>query len=359
MSGIFGVLNLNDTDRVFAATNGQQVIYDLIREHLLLVNSEMDRLMNIFVRGTTTDHKWRYKLPGGGYLQERAFEGQSRVAAVKATGEYDVAFPLKDFGADISASDVVMAYMTLSDLDRHVSNVMEQNTRTVRRELLLALFDNTQDSVDDPLWGTLLVEPLANDDSVVYPPVVGSGTEATEDHYLESSYTAANISDTNNPYVTIEAELTHHYGFTQGNDPIAVFIHGDQVAKTEDLTDFVGVPDQFIVEGTQTAIPSPLPVGHPGRVIGRTNGCWVIQWNWIPTGYLLGIHMDIEQPLYKREDPADTGLGSGFQLVATDDTFPWESSIWRHRFGFGAANRLNGVAMELGTGGTYTIPTLA
>jgi len=33
-------------------------------------------------------------------------------------------------------------------------------------------------------------------------------------------------------------------------------------------------------------------------------------------------------------------------------------SFWRHRMGYGVANRLNGVVMELAAGGTYTIPTV-
>ncbi len=356
MSGIFGALNLNDTDRVFAATSGQEVIMGLIQEHLELVNSEVDRLLEIFVNSTTTNHKERYKLPGGGFLQRRF--SQAQAAAIKQTGQYDVAFPLEDFGAQITASDIDMAYMTVNDLDKHISTVTEQNTATVRFELLKALFNNTQDTFIDPLWGSLSVEPLANGDTVVYPPKVGSATEATEDHYLESGYVASAISDTNNPYVTIEAELLHHYGFTQGNDPVAVFIHGDQVAKTQDLTDFVELTDNFIVPGSQTATLSPIPTGYPGRIVGRTNGCWVIQWNWIPTGYMLGIDFNETPPLEKRIDPADTNLGTGLQLVVTDQLYPWERSFWRHRFGFGSSNRLNGVVMELASGGSYTIPTL-
>lgn len=356
MSGIFGALNLNDTDRVFAATEGQMVVLNLIQEHLDLVNGEVDRLMSIFVGNTITDHKWRYKLPGGGFLQRRF--SQAEAGATKQTGQYDVAFPLEDFGAQIAGSDIDMAYMTVQDLDKHVSNVVEQNVRTVRFELLKALFNNNQDTFVDPLWGSLSIEPLANGDTVTYPPVIGSATEATEDHYLESGYTAANISDTNNPYTTIEAELTHHYGFSQGNDPVAVFIHGDQVAVTQDLTDFVELTDTWVQPGAQTATLSPIPTGHPGRIIGRTNGCWVIQWNWIPTGYMLATHFDVDPPLEKRVDPADTGLGQGFQIVVTDEIFPWERSFYRHRFGFGSSNRLNGVVMELGTGGTYTIPTI-
>ncbi len=356
MAGIFGALNLNDTDRVFAATEGQMVILNLIQEHLDLVNAEVQRLMEIFVNSTITDHKWRYKLPGGGFLQRRFT--QAETGAIKQSGQYDVAFPLEDFGASIQASDIDMAYMTVADLDKHITTVVEQNTATIRFELLKALFNDNQDTFVDPLWGSLSIEPLANGDTVVYPPVVGSATEATEDHYLESGYASANISDTNNPYVTIEDELLHHYGFTQGNDPVAVFIHGDQKAITQDLTDFVELTDNFIVPGSQTATLSPIPSGYPGRIIGRTNGVWVIQWNWIPTGYMLGIDFNEGPPLEKRVDPADTGLGQGLQLVVEDEIFPWARSFWRHRFGFGASNRLNGVVMELGTGGTYTIPTI-
>jgi hypothetical protein len=58
-----------------------------------------------------------------------------------------------------------------------------------------------------------------------------------------------------------------------------------------------------------------------------------------------------------RVDPASTGLGQGLQLVAESDTHPFSASHYSHRFGLGAGNRLNGVVMELGTGGTYSIPS--
>jgi hypothetical protein len=59
----------------------------------------------------------------------------------------------------------------------------------------------------------------------------------------------------------------------------------------------------------------------------------------------------------ERVDPADTGLTSGLQLVAQDEEFPFMASFWRDRFGYAVGNRLNGVAFEYGTGGTYTEPT--
>lgn len=355
MSNIFGALGLNDTDTVFLSTMGQAVVYDAVNQVLSQHNADLNAAMSVFVERTTADYKLRYKLPGGGRLQRLG--GQAQAGAVKATGQWDVAFPLEDFGAQIGADRTSYAYMTVQDLDRHLSTVMIQNMNTVRFEILKALLNNTQGTFVDPLWGSLSIEPLANGDTVVYPPVIGSEAEATEDHYLESGYASSAISDSNNPYKTIVDDIEHHFGAPTGNSNIAVFINNAQVSKTQDLTDFDEVPDRFIQPGQDTDIPTGLPAALPGRVIGRVSGAWVVEWRWIPANYMVGVHLDAPKPLIRRVDPAYTGLGDGLQLVATSDTHPFTSSHYSHRFGVGAGNRLNGVIMELGNGGTYSIPS--
>ena len=140
---------------------------------------------------------------------------------------------------------------------------------------------------------------------------------------------------------------------------IVVFINQAEAGVTMDLTDFVQVEDRFVRSGDNADVPVNLPT-VPGKIIGRMAGagaCWVSQWRWMPANYMLAVHTGIPAPLKMRVDPAATGLGRGLQLIQTDESFPWSSSFWRHRFGFGASNRLNGVVMELGTGGTYTVPT--
>jgi hypothetical protein len=72
---------------------------------------------------------------------------------------------------------------------------------------------------------------------------------------------------------------------------------------------------------------------------------------------MLSVHLGVPKPLIRRIDPPDTGLGDGLQLVANDAQFPFNDSVWRHRFGVGGGNRLNGVVMEVAAGGTYTVPT--
>lgn len=354
MSGIFGALGVNDTDRVYLSTMGQQVVYEAVQQVLAQYNADLNGALQLFVEETTSDHKRRYKLAGGGRLQRLG--GQAQAGAVKTTGQWDVAFPLEGFGAQLAANRVDFAYMSVQDLDRHLNTIMAQDANTVLFEIFKAMLNNTQDTFVDPLWGSLSIEPLANGDAVVYPPALGSESEATDDHYLESGYAAANISDTNNPYVTIRDELEEHFGTPTGGSNIAVFINNAQVPKTEALTDFDAVNDRFTTPGANVDQLFGLPA-VPGRIVGRTNGVWVIEWRRVPANYIVGLHLDAPKPLVQRIDPADTGLGEGLQLVAESDTHPFSASHYEHRFGFGCGNRLNGAVLELGVGGSYSIPS--
>lgn len=354
MSEIYGALGINDTDRVYLSTLGQQVVYDAVQETLQRWNEDMQAAMMMFVDETTSDHKRRYKLAGGGRMQRLG--GQGQAGAVKATGQWDVAFPLEGFGDQLASNRVDYAYMSVQDLDRHLDTIMNRSANTVRYEILAALLNSAQGTFIDPLWGSLAIEPLANGDSVTYPPVLGSESEATDNHYLESGYAAASISDTNNPYVTLRDELEEHFGTPTGGSNIVAFINNAQVSKTEALTDFDPVNDRFTQPGADTDQLFGLP-SVPGRVVGRTNGVWVVEWRWIPANYIMARHLDVPAPLVQRVDPADTGLGQGLQLVAESDTHPFSSSHYEHRFGFGCGNRLNGVVMELGTGGSYSVPS--
>lgn len=359
MSGIYGMLGLNDNDYAFVNTLGQQAVFEVNNRYLDMVSDELLKATSVFVQPTISEiYKERYKLPGGGYLQK--VSNQTQAGAVKAYGGWDVAYPIDEHAAKISYDRISAAKLTVQEMQRHLDTVEIQGRNSLRREILMALFDNTQETFADEDWGDLLVEPLANGDTVVYPPIAGSTTEATADHYLESGYAATAISDTNNPYTTIVSKLEDAFGDTTGGSNIVVFINPAESPESMDLTDFADVPDNFIQSGADADIPQRLP-NVPGKVIGRMTGasaCWVVQWRWIPANYMLGIHLEVEQPLKMRVDPAVWGLPRGLQLVGESDMYPLHGAHYSHRFGVGAANRLNGVVMELGTGGTYTAPTV-
>jgi len=354
MAGMFGHLNISDSDRNFINTVGQSVVWDAVQEYLTRVNAELDAATSVFVEETTSDFKRRYKLPGGGTLQRRGPDG--RYAAVKAIGQWDVAFPLEDFGAQIASNDVDMAYMTAAELERHFQTVINQNVSTVRLEMLKALFRATAATFVDPIQGSLSIEPLANGDSVTYPPILGVDVDATEDHVLSTGYAVSAISDSNNPFETVKGELEEHFGAPSGGSNIAVFVDPLTIPYAEALTDFDYVEDNYVRPGADADILTGLPTGLPGRLVGRTNGCWVVEWRQIPATYLLAVHLDAPAPLIKRIDPADTGLGEGLRLVAENEAFPFKGSFWRNRFGFGVGNRLNGVVAIISAAG-YSVPS--
>lgn len=369
MSGIFGHLNVADTERVYQATVGQQVLFDAAMDYVARSNEEIRRIMSIFVERETTNHAQRYMLPSGGYLPRRSSEGG--YDAVKASGYWDVAFPLEDFGAKIAGTDVDMAYMSVAELDRHIASIVQRNYNTMRYEALYALMTPTNGTFVDGLWGSLTIRRLANattgSDTTVYPPVIGSVSEATEDHYLETNYLATAIDDSHDPWrgtggnlVNIVDDLSQHFGVSAGSDEIVSFINSAEVPEVSALTDFIETPVVQIREGAQTAQAVNIPTDLPGVVIGRHRaGAWIVRWDWIPATYILSVHLGVEKPLQMRVDPPDTGLGSGLQLIAKHGDTPFQESIWRNRFGFGVANRLNGMVVEVAAGGGFTAPTLA
>jgi hypothetical protein len=355
MSGIFGLLGIEDTDRSFVNTKGQKVVYDAVAQLLEDHNANLQAMQTVFVSGETEDFKFRYKLPGGGYLQRRS--GQANSGAVKPTGSWDVAFPIDEFGADLAGDDIGLAYMNMQELNTHLDTIFMQDINTVRMEIMRALLDNVSWTYSDRIHGDLTIVPLANGDTTVYPPVLGSSTEATEDHYLKSGYLTAAISDANNPIKTIVEEIVHHFADPAGGSNIIVFIHPDQTAKIEALTDFTEVEDMYIRPGTDQATIPTLPTNVPGKIIGRCSGAWISEWRWMPAAYMFGLHLDQPKPLKVRVDPADTGLPRGLTLVAKETETPLENSHYRHRFGVGGENRLNGVAMFITDGGAYVVPT--
>jgi len=356
MSNIFGVLGAADTDLLFNGTIGNESIFEAATRWLKERQAELDAALSVFVDSDTENMQERFKLPGGGRMQETA-EDKTQPDATKAIGQWDVGFPLWNYSDAIVAGNVSKAYMEAREFSRHVESINIRNINTVRFRTLQRLFNNTQYTFTDPRLGTTAVEPLANGDTVLYPPVTGSESEATEDAYTGTNFAA--ITDANDPYATAVEYFNSHFGRDTGNMNVATFINNAQAAATRALAAFNPVPDSFIMVGDDTDVPQRLP-SVPGQVIGRhDNGTWIIIWDWIPASYFLSVHLEEDAALKRRIDMSLSGLGPGLQLVASGSDvthWPLEGDIWRHRFGYGTGNRLNGRVQFLVASTVYTIP---
>jgi hypothetical protein len=360
---IFAALGVPDTDYAFLRTYGQDVIYDVTGQILGDHNGNMVDVTSFFVERQTKNHSEKYKLPGVGRLQRRG--RMSSTAAVKATGDWTTSYPLEDFGASLQIDDVSFAYMTLQDYDLHLGTILKQDMNSHRYEILRALFNNTSRTFQDENWGALTVVPLANGDSVLYPPIVGAEVNATAQNYLGVAASAVAFTDTNDPTPTLVNTLEQHFGTPTGGSKIVVLCNNAQTTYFQGLSNFDTVPNRFVEYGANVSLVTEMkfPDGSPilGRYLGETDSAIIMEWRWIPANYLVAIHLDAPKPLIRRVDPPETGLGEGLQMIVEDVASPIWKSSWRDRFGYGVGNRLNGVVMDLTASGganTYTIPSI-
>ena len=357
MSGIYGALNMSDTERAYVNQLGQQLVFEMVNQLLAEYNAEVSRQIACFVAETTETFQERYLLAGGGKLQQLGT--MAPAAAVKRYGYFDVAYPLRGWGAQLAGARVPMAYMTIKELDAHLDTIMIQDLNTIRHRILVALLEDTNLEWTDPIHGALTIRRLANTDGTLFPPLPGTESEADDQHYWETvtSYAVSDCSDTQNPAVDLRDEIVEHFGGRGSNERNFVVFHNeDMTPEFEALTGYDPVPDQFIRVGADTDIPVGWPI-IPGRIHGRLKGCWLSEWAWVPATYALGLLLEVPPPLIMRVDPADTGLTPGLQLVATNAQYPMTGAHYEHRFGFGVGNRLSAAVMEISGGnGSYAPP---
>lgn len=350
-----GILGIQDSERTYVEGVGQQSIWEATQQYLAMVNEDLARVTSLFVERITEDHKFRYYLPADGELQRMSKRGEAGERAV--SGYWDVALPLWGYGDAVGWGRRDFAYMTLNDYQRAVDGVVLRAQNTLRKEILRALLDSSGFTFPDELRGNLSCVPLANGDGVLYPPVAGGTTAAEATHYAESGYATSSISDSNNPIKTISRALRQRFSANGDKRRRVILIASGAQDYVEALADFEPVDDANIAKGANSDTVLNVPVAIPGEIIGYCNEAYVSVWEWMPANYMMGIDLQAEKPLQMRVDPAFTGLPRGLSLVSESEQFPITKSDWQWWFGLGVVNRLNGYVMELGTGGSYSVPS--
>lgn len=361
MSTLHGILNLEDSERAYVSNVGQALVFDAVNQVLADHNQDVMSAAAVFIERETEKFAMRYLLAGGGKLQRMGT--QAPAGTVKRSGSYDVGFPLRQWGAELGGSRVAMAYMTIAELDAHLKTIKIQDLNTLRWRILTSLFEDDNYTFVDPIHGSITVRRLANvtsgSDTTVYPPVVGSETEATDDHYLGMNNTVAAIADgATDPTTLLRNEIAEHFGGIGSTGRNFVYFHAnDQTAYLKALTGYVAVSDQFVQPGNDTATVSGWPA-VPGMIYGRVNGVWLSEWDgWIPDLFGLMILLGVPAPLIMRRDPAEVGLGRGLQLVAEDTNHPLHRASYENRYGLGCGNRLSAAVVKINSTTTYASPT--
>ena len=202
------------------------------------------------------------------------------------------------------------------------------------------------------------VKRLYNGDGEVPPTIKRWSFDGTHNHYLFNGgggFTQANLD-------TMGEQLIHH-GFREFGDAAFILLaHRDDLQTIRGFTDFI--PSD---EATQPSVVSGSGVvkgllrreGTGGlRVEGWVNDWTVVQFNDIPSGYLLGIvsggPMDQRNIVGYRvhENPSARGL----RLVEGNrQNYPLYDSVYDGYMGAGVAQRGAGVIMQ--DAASYSVPT--
>lgn len=348
MSIFAGILKIEDLD-IALADVGQTEIENAISAILAKHQQDRDQTYGMIVETDTTDATSRTR--DGGIDEGQSLGPDGRPLETHVGGYYDTGFPLMRIGWALGWNRETFAHMTVADLDREVSAKVSGNARRHAREMRKALMLKTNYTYADELRGNITVRRLANTDGTIFQPL-----NAEDNHYLGSGYLASAISPTNNPFMTLAAEIREHF---TGNSRIVAFVAPDQVAIISTaLTTFVDTNVEGIVPSSLTSYAVAPGVSVPGHFLGidGASGVFVYVWDAIPASYILAGAVD-EAPPLRRRVPGPTSL-RGFTLLPEESHIPFYKRTWMEIFGYGVANRLGWACMHLNAGSTYTDPTL-
>lgn len=338
LKDIFGK-RVNEVDTTVINTAIQQAV----EEH----NRQLNALLNLFVV-RTTEYKVTYQQYGRSRSQPLDQNGRAR--PIKAAGSYEIALPIQGSGSAWGANYVTRTLMTVEEANDITRTLIDGDTEWMRDHVLAALLTNATWAYPDEDHGNLTIQPLAiTSDGVTYALFTGAAGGATDQHFLAQ---AAGIADATNPFPAIYTELTEH---PENSGEVVVLVASDLIDDVEALATFKerGDPNIRVGIGNDELVGS-LGVDIPGVIKGYVNGCWIVEWGSIPSGYMIATTTGGQRPIAQREYGVESL--QGFNLVGERDDHPFYESQYARWAGFGAWNRVGAVVQRIGNG-TYAIPT--
>jgi len=343
---MYGFVNLKDVFNSRVDDVGVEVVDRAIQETLDQHNRDLNAFIDLFA-DRTTGYKARFKTAQSARLQPLDESGRAR--PIKPAGYFDVAYPIAMGGTAWGQNFVASKKLTVQDANNYMATLIDADIRWVRDHILAALFASSSYTYTDPDHGSLTIKGLANGDTDKYLFDGGADAMAIDTHYLA---TASAIADDANPFPTIYSEIMEH-PWNAGD--VISFIPTGLKSTVEALANFYEYSDPNIRLGANTAELIGTPnVNVPGKLLGRVDKVWVVEWKPLPAGYMINVATDGEKPLQMRED--EEAELRGFIQVAERNDHPWYERQYIRRAGFGGYNRVGAVVQLIGNG-TYSVPT--
>lgn len=348
MALIYGFHRLADIADRRAMEVDVNVINTAIAESLANHNATLDALLALLVR-RTTEFKTKYRGAAGGRLQPLDENGRARPR--KALAEYEIGLPIYDAGDAWGANWITLQKMTVQDVSDTVDQMEMRDVQWLIDQLLAAVFAEDSYTFADPDHGDLTVKPLANGDTDQYLPAGGVATTTATHLHAQAN----DIGDgADNPFPTIRTKLR---GFRDTAGQIVSLVSTSLRSDIEGLATFRerNDPNLSVVPDTQSLVATLAAQLPPNaELFGYADGVFIAEWPAIPAGFGFAVSTSGERPIAMRED--EVAALRGFTQVAERNDYPWYERQYRRRAGFGAWNRVGGVAFKIGAA-DYDPPT--
>jgi hypothetical protein len=330
---------------------GMDRAFDAIETALEAHNEQVDEMLKLLAE-PSTDQLRAYGGPDSMAMEELDEFGTPQ--AQKVTAGVNVGFPCKRYGAGLQWTRLWFRNKMASELAAQVTGLMDADFKLIQRELKKSLFLSANYTFIDRLHPkklSLPVKRLVNADSQAIPlaPDGTSFTASTHTHYLgygSSSYAAADLT-------AGIATVNEH--FLSGE--VMVLINVAQEIATRAFTGFTALlPGSIIPSVNSNQVRGTLDVYNTtNRWIGDFNGSPVWVKPWIPSGYVLFLHIGAEDKVLVNRTIQE---GSGLELMYELDEYPLYSKSMDREIGFGVWNRVGAAVLDIAHS-TYNDPTIS
>lgn len=294
----------------------------------------------------------QFELPSGGTLQPLDEFGVP--LPVQPSGSYQVAYPIQGGGTAWGTNRVSDAMLTVEEANRLTMDAFRRDSDWLLRHALAATLDNVPWTFNDKVGayggrgqGNVVVQPLANNDSVLYLRN-GATDPSVDNHYMAQANV---IDDSHNPFSAIYTGLMEH---PSNVGPIVVYAATNLIPSIKALSAFVQVRDADITAGaSHDVLNTSIAAGFADRVLGKTDECWIVEWGKLPSGYMIA-HASGNPFLKMRQYDAPELQGFRTEQFSPNGVIR-ENRMFRYA-GFGVADRVAALVYQIGNA-SYTVPT--
>lgn len=340
-------------------------MWDEFQKTIRMWNSQRDSLTNLLTFNVTQ------MIEGVRYPIEQDFEEASEYGepkGIRLGPTFRMGYDFKWWDLAIRYTWMFLAEASSQQLQALNNTALEADNRLMFTRVMKQIF-NSVTKIADIDGESVNVYPFYNGDTMV-PPKWKTTTHTTgHNHYLESGALVVDAGDLE----AMAGHLTHHgYTAISGyrlvllvNPAEGAVIRGFKNGvggATYDFIPSVNVGGGIYLPANSGVIGAPALVNLPGlTTIGTYGPFSIVEEDYIPAGYMFAFATGGEQALgnpvgiRQHENRALQGL----RLVkGRDNDYPLIDSFYLHGMGTGVRHRGAGVVMEIGNGGTYTVPPI-